>query len=156
IGLTQAIESIRALWKRAESSEVTPEVAAVTLGYRRLGPQARKRLAAFRAYGLIDEGQGVRLSDLALAIMHQEGQRQRGSREHLEAVRAAALRPKLFREVFRSHGNAPYEALRSHLTIERGLSSMVARTFIAAFRDAVAAGRLREADSGHVENNRPL
>jgi len=154
IGLTQAIESIRALWRQAEASEVTPQAAAVILGYRRLGPQVQKRLSAFRAYGLIDEGRGVRLSDLALRIMRLELERQQGSRQYLDAVRTAALRPKLFREVFRSHGRAPYDVLLSHLTIDLGLPSMGARTFIAAFRDAIDAGGLRDTESAGLEDDR--
>jgi hypothetical protein len=155
-GLTQAIESVGALWRRAEASETTPEQAAATLGYRGLGLQARKRLSTLRAYGLIDEGPGVRLSNLALTILHLELQGQRTSGDYLAAVRSAALRPKLFREVFRTCGNAPYDGLRWHLTTELGLSSTAARAFIAAFRDAVSVGRLKEADSPSLEDDRPL
>ena len=155
IGLSQALESVGALWRRAEASETTPEQAAETLGYRGLGLQARRRLSALRAYGLIDGGQSVRLSDLALTIMHLGLQGQQSSGDYLSAVRTAALRPKLFREVFRSCGNAPYDALRWHLTNDLGLSSTAARTFIAAFRDALAAGRLKEAESPGLEGSPP-
>jgi hypothetical protein len=155
IGLTRAIESVRALWRGAEASQVTPEVAAVTLGYRRLGPQVRKRLSAFRAYGLIDQGPGVRLTDLALTIMRLENQHQEGSGAYLEAVRTAALRPRIFREMFRSHGRASYEALRSHLIAQLGLPSTTARTFIAAFRETLAAGRFVAAESSGPQNGHP-
>jgi hypothetical protein len=153
IGLTQAIESIRVLWRQAETSEVTPEAAAAIIGYRRLGPQAQKRLSAFRAYGLIDEGWGVRLSDLALTIMDLERKHQKGSRKYLDALRSAALRPRFFRELFQSHGHAPYDVLLLHLKTAMGFPPVAARTLITAFRDAISAGGLRETDPPGLQND---
>jgi hypothetical protein len=113
-----------------------------------LSRQARIRLDALRSYGLIEDGPaGVRLSQLAITIVRLRLDRQDDSTEYRRAVQAAALHPKLFREVVGSHAHASYDALKTHLEHTLGLTGTMARKFIAVFRDTLGVARFWDGSS---------
>jgi hypothetical protein len=59
----------QALWKQEKRSIVPPEVAVRAWGYASLSGPARVRLASLKRYGLLEEeGEGVRLSELAMRL----------------------------------------------------------------------------------------
>src|SRR2546426_10831612 len=110
--LSQAIESARALWSKEKRTAVAPIVAVKAMGYGSMNGPARSRISALRKYGLLDEeGDGVRLSDLGMTIVHSPTD----SLEYRRAIQTAALNPDLFRELAESHAHASDEALKSHL-----------------------------------------
>src|SRR4029077_8910040 len=133
-----AIEDARALWQRGRGADIPPETAMRALGYKTVGGRAETPLSALRRYGLIEGGKGVRLSKLATQILRYA----EGSEEYLKAVRVAALKPELFKEIIVKHENASYDALCSHLKSERGFSERSARLFLAAFRETVVVADL--------------
>jgi hypothetical protein len=154
-GLSQALESVRALWPHIKATSAPADTAVRWLGYKHLSPRAQIRLAALRSYGLIEDGPaGVRLSQLAITILRLRMDRQDGSSEYLRAVQAAALHPGIFRNVFGSHGHASYDALKTHLEHTLGFTGTMARKFIAAFRDTLRVGRLRAGASERDEASR--
>lgn len=141
LGLTEAIEKVRALFERERRTVVDSVAAVAAFGYNGLNGPARSTLSALRKYGLIEHSKnGVRVSDLAMRILHPEGQD-----EARQAVREAALRPDLFRELYESHAQASETALQSHL-IRRGFSASGAQQVIAAFRDTLTIAKLPDSE----------
>lgn len=144
LGLGAAIAAIRKLWTTEKRTAVGPEVAAKALGftpkgvgYKALSGPARTALSALKKYGLVtDDGPGVRVSDLAIQILHPGS-----AEEHLHALREAAMKPDIFREFMQTHTEASDEALTSTL-IRRGFSVAGARQFIDAFRDTLSIAKL--------------
>jgi hypothetical protein len=154
IGLTRALESVRALGLNSKETPVPPETAVRLLGFKHLSQRAQIRLAALRSYGLIeDDAVGVRLSRLAITIVRLRVHHGEGSSEYLSAVRAAALQPRAFRELFASHGHASYETLKVYLQSHFGFTAPTVRSFIAAFRDTIGVARLRDEASDRSETS---
>lgn len=124
------------LWKQEKRTSVPAEVAVRAWGYTSLSGPARVRLASLKRYGLLeDEGEGVRLSELAMRLALEPPQSEAFER----ALREAALKPELFRQLHDSHRDASDEALRSHLIFERQFSEAGARLAIRAFRETMAS-----------------
>jgi len=143
-GLSQALDSVCALWPHMRATSAPANTAVRWLGYKHLSRRAQIRLAALRSYGLLVDGRaGVRLSQLAITIARLRPDR-RGSSEYLRAVQAAALHPRMFRDILGSHGHASYDALKMHLEHALGLTGTMARKFIAVFRDTLGVARFRD------------
>jgi hypothetical protein len=133
--LKEASELAQALWKQEKRTTVAVEVAARAWGYSSLSGPARVRLAALKRYGLLEEDrQGVRVSELGMRLALEP----RGSEPYQRALREAAFRPELFRQLQESHREASDEALRSHLIFDRQFSEAGARMAIRAFRETLA------------------
>ncbi len=139
LGLSQAIESVRQLWKKEKRTAVKPGVAIKAMGYSSLNGATLTRLSALKKYGLLesDGKSGVRVSQLAIRILHAPD----GSEEHQKALEEAALKPDLFRELFRTHAEASDDTLKSHLVVEKGFTESGSRYFISAFRDTFALAK---------------
>ncbi len=134
--LEAAAELAQALWKQEKRTAVPAEVAVRAWGYTSLSGPARVRLAALKRYGLLEEdGDAVRLSELGMRLALEPTQ----SEAYERALREAALRPDLFRQLHESHADASDEALRSHLIFDRQFSEVGARLAIRAFRETMAA-----------------
>ncbi len=137
LGLSETIELARTLWTKEKRTAVPAEVAAKAIGYKGLSGPARTKLSALKKYGLVEEDrQGVHISDLAMRIIHPEHPQEAES-----ALKEAALKPDLFRELFESHIEASDDALRAHL-LRRDFSEAGARHLIAAFRDTLTIAKL--------------
>jgi len=122
---------------------VGAEVAAKAIGYGGLNGPSRTSLASMKKYGLIDsDDKTVRVSDLALRILHPANEREAES-----AVREAALKPELFMDLFHTHRDASDGALRSHLITKLGFSEVGAGQLIKAFRDSMSVAGLDKPES---------
>ena len=136
--LTKALAMAEGLWTKEQRTAVPPEVAVKAFGFGTLSGPARVAIGAMRKYGLLDKTSGgIRLSELALRILHPESPKDRQG-----AVREAALKPELFRELSTSHTGASDDALRSHLITRRNFTQRGAETFIESFRDAIQLASL--------------
>jgi hypothetical protein len=146
--LKEAAELAQALWKQEKRTTVPPEVAARAWGYTSLSGPARIRLAALKRYALLEEDrQGVRVSELGMRLALEPA----GSDAHARALREAALRPELFRQLYESHQEASDEALRSHLIFDRHFSEGGARAVVRAFRETLAVAGVRGAARNGVQ-----
>jgi hypothetical protein len=141
VALSQAADLARALWAREKRTPVPAAVAARAWGYSSLSGPARIRLAALKRYGLVEEDRrGVRVSELGMRLAVEPPP----SDAHLKALREAALKPALFRDLYETHREASDEAVRSHLILGRDFSEAGARLACRAFRETLAAARLDE------------
>jgi hypothetical protein len=101
IGLEEAIDRADALYSEADEHFVPLETAAESWGYKIVGSSAAQIISALKQFGLLEEKgskdkREVKLTNMALDILvHQEG-----SHERCEAVKKAALFPKIHRELW--------------------------------------------------------
>jgi hypothetical protein len=138
VGLSESIESVRALWNAEKRTSVDAKTAVVAMGYKALSGPAAGRLSALKKYGLVEaDGKGVRVSQLAMKIVHN----QEGSQDQRQAIVEAANNPEMFRELAATHADASDTALRSLLIVQKGFSESGAKAFISAFRDTLALAR---------------
>jgi hypothetical protein len=156
VDLAQAIDRANALYQ-AERKNVAPINAILHhWGYSPGSGRGLVTLAALKHFGLLlDEGSGerrqARLSPRALRIIldaHED------SPERRQAVREAALEPKIHRELWEKYeGDLPSDpTLRTYLSLERNFTDRAVRSFIPQFRRTVAFAEL-EADPGEIDVN---
>jgi hypothetical protein len=139
-GLSEAIQMATTIWNKEERTVVSPEIAVKALGYQSLSGIARTKLSTLRKFGLLDETKngGVALSDLAMKLIHHPP----GSAEYSAAIREAALKPELYKELYGSHAKASDDAIRSFLKVEKAFSESGAGQFVEAFRTTLKLANL--------------
>lgn len=139
ISLPTAIERARTLY-RQEKQFATPVDSLVKhWGYSTLNGPAGLALAALKKYGLVDdEGtkdeRRVKVSDLAVRILEHPKAESRD-----EAVREAALKPVIHREMWAEYGeDLPSDSnLIWTLSRERGFTESGAREFVKEYRETL-------------------
>jgi hypothetical protein len=153
-GLAETIEMAKAIWSKEERTIVSPEVAVKALGYQSLNGTARTKLASLRKFGLLEEVKngGVRISDLAMKLIHHEAD----SVEYRDGIKEAALKPALYQEVYASHAKASDDAIRAFLKVKKAFSESGARQFVEAFRETLKLANLNgEAYTPGVNGRKP-
>ena len=132
ISLGEAISTVQKIYDREHQATMTHEVAATAMGYGALHGPARRKIGALRKYGLIDAvGTSVRLSESAMAILHPKDESER-----VAAIRAAAVRPELYRELAAQPGASDANLIST--LIRRGFMPDGARQAVAAFRQTMS------------------
>ena len=138
IGLSKAVEWANKLWDKEKKTPVSAADAAVAIGYQGLSGPSRTALAAMKKFGLIDdEKDGLRVSNLALRIIHPANEE-----DLLQALREAATKPELFRQLLKSHAQASNDSLRSYLITRLDFSETGAKALIEALRDTITIASL--------------
>lgn len=109
---------------------VDAETAVKSMGLNSLHGAALTLLSSMREYGLIDRPSGkVALTALAVRIVHPTSDQQRE-----EAIREAALSPKVFQTLLKNFGDCSENVLESHLVQSAFTpirAKQVAKVFIA-------------------------
>ena len=131
LSLEEAIKEIRKIHSKDMRNRMSRRTAVAHMGYASLSGPALGKIGALRAYGLL-EGQGddLRVSEDAVLIIADEP----SSKERQRAIREAAFRPKLFRELNEHYeGRRPSEQnLRSEL-IKREFTETAVSKVIAVY-----------------------
>jgi hypothetical protein len=148
IDLEAAIDRALALY-RAEGRNVAPNDAILAhWGYSPKSGPGFGTLGALKRFGLLQaEGPGKsRLSDLALRIILDDREQ---SPEYDEALKEAALTPKIHREIWEKYQDGlPSDAtLRHFLRFDKGFTDSAADELIAQFRKTVSFANLAPGDS---------
>ncbi len=131
LSLEMAIEEIRKVHRADMRNRMSRQAVATHLGYLSLSGPALGKLAALKAYGFLEgRGDELRVSHEAVIIIADD----KSSKERQHAIRNAALRPKLFRELYEYYeGRRPSEAnLRSEL-IKRDFTERAINKIIAVY-----------------------
>lgn len=143
IDLAEAIERTRKLLRFHKSDKIDAKTAFETWGIKYgYGSQV---VASLGYYGLIESGKvdGTTqywVSDLALRIIRDE---RSDSSERIAAIREAALKPKVFGELFGGPGgDASDEDLRSYLKLKSGFTEDGALTVVRTFRKVLVYASL--------------
>ncbi|MDX2275014.1 MAG: hypothetical protein NW206_06140 [Hyphomonadaceae bacterium] len=117
--LGAALAAIEPAYKGEHRNRMGRLTLAKHLGYNSLNGRALAKIAAVRAYGLI-EGQGdeVKVSEDAIdALMAPKG-----SGERVTALTRCALRPSLFKEIATEFATLPSETNLSYWIIKKGFT----------------------------------
>jgi hypothetical protein len=148
ISLPKAIERAGGFAANHKRSPTRIPVAAATWGYGSKSSGLLQTLAALRSYGLLEDlGSGadrkVQLTDLAWRILHDA---RSGARE--QAIREAALKPRLFAEHAAWHSGRPSDAhCISELQFDRGFTPDAAKLFLKVFDETLSFADLGDGDS---------
>jgi hypothetical protein len=138
IGLDTAIKLLQQIWNKEERKFVAHDALAKAMGYNGATGAAKVKISALRRYGLLDcYDKTYQISPLGIDILHGQPD------TRAEALRSAALRPTLFRELFDTHRKRSNAALHSHLTMTKRFSDRGAYQFIKAFRATMAFAKLQ-------------
>ena len=148
-GLSSAVHMAKKIWEKERGTPVPADVAAKALGYSSLNGPARSSLAAMKKFGLLsEEKHGLKVSQLAIRILHPADEDDRVS-----ASRDAALKADLFKQLSETHLNASDDALKSYLITKMSFSEVGAKIAISAFRDTMEFAKLT--DSGYDDQSQP-
>ncbi|MGE3066309.1 MAG: hypothetical protein AB7K67_12020 [Hyphomicrobiaceae bacterium] len=132
ISLKEAIEKIAVLYQAYQQHPATREVVAKGLGYNSLNGASATVISALNKYGLLEgRGEDLRVSERALSILHPHT-----PAERIEALRDAALEPKLFADLNEKFpgGITSDELLRNYL-LRNGFAVNAVTHAIQAYRE---------------------
>jgi hypothetical protein len=148
ISLPEAVELATKLYQREGRSPVDAERAALALGYNSLSGASRTKLSGLRKFELVeDTGNGIRVSDLTMTLLHPDSPEEKRS-----ALLRAATAPALFRDLAELPG-ASNENLISRL-VRQGFTEAGAKLAVAAFRKTMSlvTDEASGYDQGHDES----
>lgn len=151
VPLEAAIKVAGRLYNALRNASVKPDVAAKALGYSGLNGTALTALGMLSQYGLIDRSKGmVTIAPLAMSILHPLSTSQAD-----EAIRVAALTPRVFEELNQGFHDCAPGVIENHL-IHQGFSPDRARKVGAVYAENRAFANLQTTsnmpDSPHAMN----
>jgi hypothetical protein len=144
ISLMEAVARARRLYEAERWHPVRPEVAVAHWGYSPTSSGGHQTLAALRAYGLIQDDEGmVRLSDRALRLLRDPGD----TPERTELLRQAALAPPLHSRLWERYGaDLPSDKdLRSWLVLELRFNEGSVEDFLRSYKETMVFAGLSPA-----------
>lgn len=151
VALERAVALAKNLYQKIRFNSVPVAIAMQQIGYNLNGGAGRRALAALRAYGLVtiegenEENQKLSLSDIAKPLVLDNAP----EREAKEALKKAALRPKLFQKLWNEFGGADItpESLVWHLITGMGFTEEAAKAAIHHYKAAVDYASLQGNDA---------
>lgn len=166
IGLTDALDKAGIIHKKEAHKAMMAETTAKHLGSSLKSSSAQQAISAMKQYGLLVELKEagirkLRLSDLALKIILDQRDK---SNDRLDALREAALRPKIHAELWRLAADSLLpsdEEMQHYLTLGRKprYYPEVVRRVIENYKDAVTVAELQYRDimdEGDAEQPRTI
>lgn len=113
--LEAALEVVKELHGKIGKSSVGPEIAYKALGFKGVNGSALTMVATLTQYGLIRRDQGnISISPLALQILWPTTEANK-----LEAIRSAALAPKVFSRIKQHYSECAASVLEGYLVQEK-------------------------------------
>lgn len=134
ISLKEAIEKVARVFERERQHPASKETVMKGMGYGGVNGASLTALSAAKKYGLIQrDGEDYRVSDQAVAILHPHT-----PNEKAEALRRAALSPKLFSELldYYKGDSVSDDNLRAYL-VRRGFAQSALAEVIRSFRETM-------------------
>jgi len=148
--LADALAKVRTLYDSpVKKHAVGVEVVAKEWGYKPKSSSFKLALAAVRYYGMLAEEESggdklLKLTPLALdTVDYQEG-----TPKYIEAIKKAALNPKLYRQLWERWKDnlPPNDEIRRYLIRERGFNDKSVDELIADYRETISLAKLRAGD----------
>ena len=157
INLESAINKVKDLYDQEGRNSVNIQIAVDHWGYSEASSGGRQTTSALKTFGLIEDlGRGeareIQLSELALRILLDTRE---DSTERDNAIKAAALKPKMFEELWRKWRSTglPSDANMLHFLIfEKGINEKSAANFVKIFKDTISFANLSASDPISEEN----
>ncbi len=141
ITLEEAISMTRKLYDQIRTAAVVPEIAVKPLGYSGTNGTAMSTIATLGQYGLLSRsGKTVSITALAVKILHPKSPEQL-----VEAIREAALAPKVMSELAEGYLECGQSVIEGHL-IQTGFNPDRARRVAAIHLANKAFAKLSESN----------
>ncbi|MCO5134550.1 MAG: hypothetical protein M9908_09490 [Phyllobacteriaceae bacterium] len=135
IGLPEAIDKARMVYEGDHLNSIPKSVVAEHMGYNTLNGKSLGVVSALLKYGLLaGSSEAMHITDRALAILVNE----KGAKERVEAIQAAAFAPELFSEIRAEYPEGVSDqALRSFLLSRKRFLQSAVDNAIRAYRETV-------------------
>lgn len=146
--LKECIKKVEKLFGEASTAVVTRDVAAQTMGYSGKSGPSLTLIASLLEYGLLlKKGTDVRISDLAVKILHpiNEGQK-------MDGIREAIRKPGLYSQLLASHSECGAAVIKSHL-VQQGFKPDSAQKTASVFLDNLEFAKMKGVDYSSDEEN---
>ena len=149
--LESAIKRAKALLDQIGRHTAPVETVAPVWGYKPTSSGVLQTVSALKQFGQLsdsgnNEDRTVKLTESALDILYGiEGSQERGA-----AIKAAALRPKIFADIWQEYGGnlPPSDAPITHFLIrKRGFNPAVVGAVVRDFRDSIGFAELDKPDT---------
>ena len=137
VGLRDAVERVRKLFKEDGRAGAPPKIAAIHIGFKAPHGQAMSVLAALKRFGLAAEGSGrIYPTQAAIEILSlpESDSRRQG------ALREAALAPPIYRELVDKHratGLPKRDVLEAELIAYKKFNPTAVKGFVTDFLDTL-------------------
>ena len=146
INLEDALKKAEAFYDKEPAHSAPAEVVRKHIGYSASSGIGKAALASLRGFGLVEKrGKRLALSPKALAIIRD---RRPGSNDRADAIRSAAMQPKVHADVLDHFGGKvpSDENLRYYLLAEKAFTEKGADQFIEQFKATVAFAGFTDGD----------
>ena len=137
VGLRDAVERVRKLFKEDGRAGAPPKIAAIHVGFKAPHGQAMSVLAALKRFGLAIEGSGriypTQTAIEILSLPESDSRRQ-------AALREAALGPPIYRELVDKHrttGLPKRDVLEAELIAYKKFNPTAVKGFVTDFLDTL-------------------
>jgi hypothetical protein len=132
LSLPDAIERVSVLYRNQHTHAAPREVVAKSMGFGALSGPAATAVSALQKYGFLErDGDGLKVSERALSILHPHSPTERA-----QALREAATQPSLFAELNeRFPGTHPSEELLRNYLLRKGFSPSAVSTVVLSYRE---------------------
>jgi hypothetical protein len=151
IPLKRAVERAGELYAKDRRHPAAWTAAATHWGYKPKSSGVLQTISALKQYGLLEDVGGgadrkVKLTDLALAILLDD--EVPDSADRAGAKKRAALRPKLYAEMFGKWGvDLPSdETIRTYLKRDKDFNDLAVDGAIKSYKDTLAYAKLTESE----------
>ncbi len=141
VSLGEAIARAKIIYDHEKKAETTAGVILKHLGYGEQASGAGGRaLSALKQYGLLEEHSGnYRVSEAAFTLLHYP----EGSPEREAALKGAAQKPALFRELLAAYKDGlPSDATLKSYLMRKGFNPTSIDPFIRIFRQTIELAKL--------------
>jgi hypothetical protein len=150
ISLEDAIERAKLFWDHEKRHPAPIDAAAKDWNYDVKSSAVPLAIAALRKYGLLEDvgasgkQRQVKLTDSALKIILDE----ESNPERQSEIKAAALRPSLYRELWTKYGEQlpSDQTLKSWLLLDKKFNPASVASFIKIYKDTISFAKLRASD----------
>jgi hypothetical protein len=131
-GLPEAVQKVANIYKEMHTHSGPREVIVKGMGYNSINGASATAVSALQKYGLLEKsGEGLRVSERALRILHPHSEAERRA-----AIREAAFDPPLFAELAEKFpGRMPNEELLRNYLIRAGFAPAAVSHVILAYRE---------------------
>ena len=135
LNIEQAIEATRSVFSKEVRNKMAREVLAKNLGYKSLNGRALGKIAALKAYGLIEgSGNELQVSDDAVILLEAPTD----APERQETLHRCALRPPLFAELSSEFDTLPSDENLRFSLIRRKFTPDAAEKATQVYRETIS------------------
>jgi len=160
IDLEEAISKAATLWQKITRHSASIETVGGLWGYDKNSSAGGSVVAAMLKYGLlVDQGEKdkreVRLTEDAIRLTYNPDS---ASKEHQEALKRAALSPKIHAELWKRYGGiVPDDSVVKHyLVVDRKFNDQYVDGFIKQFKKTIKFANLMPCDKVPMVENEEL